>query len=132
MDKHPGGRPTKFTDELIAKAKSYVYEYESIGSVVPSIVGLCRFIGVARSTLYKWAEESDQFSDMLQEILELQEEKTLNAGLTGDFNSTIAKLVLAKHGYHDKADTTHSGPNGGPIEHDVSFEFIGVDAKTSD
>ena len=32
------------------------------------------------------------------------------------FDSGLTKLVLGKHGYHDKMDNTHSGPNGGPIK----------------
>ena len=42
-------------------------------------------------------------------------------GLKGDFNSTITKLVLGKHGYHDKQDV---GLTGG-----VNVIIEGNDAK---
>ena len=40
-----------------------------------------------------------------------QEKDLINKGLTGDFNSTITKLILTKHGYSDKQDIDHSGIN---------------------
>jgi hypothetical protein len=46
-------------------------------------------------------------------------------GLSGDFNSAIAKLVLGKHGYHDRVEST--GADGGPIQNKWTIEI--VDAK---
>ena len=36
--------------------------------------------------------------------MELQEDLLKEGGLIGDFNSTIAKLFLTKHGYSDKQE----------------------------
>ena len=41
---------------------------------------------------------------MLDALNELQERAMLNGGASGQINSSIAKLVLAKHGYHDRVD----------------------------
>ncbi|WP_415843310.1 terminase small subunit [Xenorhabdus thuongxuanensis] len=38
--------------------------------------------------------------------------KLINKGLTGDFNSTIAKMMLTKHGYSDKQEIDHRSPDG--------------------
>ncbi len=97
-------RPTKYNEEVLEKAKDYIDNHEQYDDLVPSVVGLTGAIDVSRSTLYKWAEENDEFSDILQHINEVQERKLLSGGLGGDFNSNIVKLMLGKHGYSDKHD----------------------------
>lgn len=52
--------------------------------------------------MYKYADESVEFSDTLEAIKTIQENELLNKGLTGEFNSTIAKLMLSNHCYSDK------------------------------
>lgn len=68
-------------------------------------------MGVSRSTIYRWTREpgKEEFRDMLERILGAQELVLWNKGLTGEFNPAITKLLLGKHGYHDKQDHTHSG-----------------------
>jgi len=110
-------RPTKYNDEVLEKAKTYIYNHEQYGDLVPSVVGLACVIDVSRSTLYKWADENDEFSDILGRINEEQEKKLLSGGLGGDFNSNIVKLMLGKHGYSDKQETTLKG--GLKIDNDV-------------
>jgi len=97
-------RPTKLDDELIAAAKSYIDQYEKAEQSIPSIAGLATYLKVARSTLYKWAEETDVFSDILSELMDVQENVLLTKGLNSSFNSTITKLILTKHGYSDKQE----------------------------
>lgn len=100
------GRPTHLTDEIVAAARAYVDEFETYGHAVPSVVGLCKVIGRARSTVYQWAQNPDSgIADILEAINENQELETFNKALKGEYNATIAKLLLGKHGYHDKQDT---------------------------
>lgn len=100
------GRPTKYTPELLQQAHEYVTSYTNHGHVIPSIGGLSIVLKVMRSTLYEWAKHKNkkEFSDILGEIITTQELVLLNKGLNGDFNSNITKLVLGKHGYHEKRD----------------------------
>lgn len=95
------GRLTEYTEEIQEKADTYVHTYEG---AIPSVAGLSLFLSVNRSTIYKWKDENPVFSDTLSVILLTQEVVTLNKGLDSDFNATIAKLVLANHGYHDKQE----------------------------
>ena len=44
------------------------------------------------------------FSNIFEKLMSEQEKVLVNKGLTGDYNSTIAKLILTKHGYSDKQD----------------------------
>ena len=95
-------RPVEYSKEVVEQARDYISNYEMYGDAIPSVVGLCKAITRARSTIYKWAEEeNNEFSDMLRQINDLQHHVVINKGITGEFNSTIAKLVLSKHGYSD-------------------------------
>ena len=73
---------------------------------LPSIEGLACYIDCARSSIYLWKEQKDdlgkEFSDILEQILEQQAARILSNGMGGQYNSTIAKLVLGKHGYVDE------------------------------
>ena len=109
--KHPGGRPTKYSNNTLIVAREYLNHYEKHGDQIPSIAGLAVILGIRRETLHVWAKEEgkEEFSNILGAILAKQENVLINKGLTGDFNSAISKLVLGKHGYHEKVDSTLSG-----------------------
>lgn len=120
---HPGGRPSKLDAAFIQKAEEYLLGYEELGDVIPSIAGLALFTRVRRATIHAWmaGELPDvderfktQFSDIISELQEAQEQKLLNGGLSGAFNSTITKLVLSKHDYSDKVDNVSSDGSMSP------------------
>lgn len=109
---HPGGRPTKYSEEFIGKADAYLkLEQDKKKSVrLPTIEGFAGFIGVNKTTLYEWAKDHVEFSNALTKILTEQQKRLVNKGLSGDYNSTIAKLVLsANHGMREKSDLTTDG-----------------------
>lgn len=95
-------RPTKLTEEIYEKAETYLNVYES---AIPSAAGLAIYLGVSRATLYNWADKEPEFLDILELVNTHQEQICLDNGLKGDFNATIAKLVLGKHGYKDQQET---------------------------
>jgi len=110
--KRPVGRPSKHNEELQAKADRYIHEYHTQDDVIPSAAGLCVWLGISRSTLHEWERSYPEFSNTLDAIRQLQEKVALNNGLTGDFNSTIVKLVLANHGYSDRQEIDMSSKDG--------------------
>ena len=102
-------RLTSYTPEVIALFDDYLEGWrDKYEDEIPSIEGLAFATNRARSTLYAWDKEDDkpELSDTLARIKELQVRVTQNKGLNGSFNATIAKLVLANHGMHDKQDST--------------------------
>lgn len=107
-DKKPVGRPSKYNDDLQEKADRYIYDFNEQGDVVPSQAGLCCWLGISRSTLFEWGKEYPLFSSTLEAISVLQENLALNRSLDGGFNSTIAKLLLANHGYSDRQSLDHT------------------------
>jgi len=98
------GRPTKYSAELLEKAQHYLDNFEEYDEVIPSAVGLALVLNITRSTLYEWAKDDNkkEFSDILDNINKKQEQVLLKNGLNNTFNSNITKLVLGKHGYHDR------------------------------
>lgn len=117
------GRPNKLTPELLQKAREYVascvdnIDKDDNGKIVnvdvnlPKAEGLAKCLGVRRETLYDWANKkspryNEEFSNILSEVNNSQIERLIDRGLAGQYNPTIAKLVLAKHGYKDQQDIT--------------------------
>jgi len=124
----PAGRPNKYKPAILKKAQEYLencvdeeedwvksqgdkstsYEHR-VKVKLPSIEGLALYLGIHRSTVYEWADTYEEFSDILEKILAEQAQRLVNMGLSGDYNPTIAKLILTKHGYSDRTDVTSGG-----------------------
>lgn len=113
------GRPKEYNENIPVLAAEYLASAQDTWSEqlhkvvvkIPTIEGLAIHLGVARSTLYLWAEQYPEFSDMLERLKMFQAERLINKGLSGDYAPQIAKLILGKHGYSDKqeVDMTSKG-----------------------
>lgn len=105
------GRPTLYGPDVLEKTFQYLNIYTELGHEIPSNSGLAYYLGVTRQTVYEWGKDENkkEFSYMLDRIQQKQEIDCLSKGLNGDYNSNIAKLVLTKHGYHDKQDVDTQG-----------------------
>ncbi len=98
-------RPTKLSKEIEEQAYDYIRDYGNHGHMIPSIEGLAIVLDLHRDTLYDWAKHKDKkFSDILGKLLQMQQQKLIDGGLSNKFNSAITKLVLGKHGFHDKME----------------------------
>ena len=108
-----GGRPSKYTPEVIRKAKDYIENYEQYGDSIPSIAGLSQELDIARETLQVWKNDKNksEFSNIIKALSAAQERKLLNGGLNSSLNSTITKLVLSKHGYTEN-NSNNQGNSG--------------------
>jgi len=120
---HAGGRPTDYNNQILVDAWSYVKEFandagkgESLKVNLPTIEGLALYLEISRSTLYLWQKEHKEFSDIIEVLQQKQATVLINNALGGHYNSTIAKVLLTKHGYTDKTEidqkTEHSGTIG--------------------
>jgi hypothetical protein len=123
----PAGRPSKLTPEIIERAYDYLQHFEKYGDVIPSAAGLAVISEVSEQTVYNWdCEANPQFFGLLAKLKAKQQQVLITKGLSGDFNAAITKLVLSKHGYHERVE--QSGPDGGPIKTDNTWTIKVVDA----
>ena len=123
------GRPSKLADSIEPARKYLLGGYLELGDVVPSVAGLACYLAVSRSTIYEWAKPRGDFSDIVEGILALQENKLLNGGLKGELNPTIAKLLLAKHGYADKAEVDNKSSDGTMTPQPTTIQLVPVEPK---
>lgn len=126
---HARGRPTKYGPDILKITRKYIDEcvdsYErvlkskSTRSVMyehkfrvrlPTLEGLSVRLGVHKDTITEWQKQHDDFSVLIRELLGIQAERLVNNGLTGDYNPTIAKVLLTKHGYREGME--HANPDG--------------------
>jgi hypothetical protein len=111
------GRPSTYKEEYCDMVDEYIAQCEDTIVVdgklkvnLPTQEGFIDFIGVPQSTFYDWKNQFPKFSESLGKLLREQKRRLLNSGLSGDYNSTIAKLILASnHGMSDKTDVTSGG-----------------------
>ena len=119
-------RPTDFSKEIVDKANEYLElcqdeEIQQLTGLsvkgtelyknklkvkIPTIEGLSAFLGIATSTSYEWEKKYPEFSEVIDLLRQKQAEALINNGLSGDYNPTIAKVLLTKHGYADKQELT--------------------------
>ena len=104
----PMGRPTKYNKKILTDTADYLENHADYEDLVPSVAGLSCAIDIAQSTLRDWATHEDkaEFSGMLGKILSKQERMLLSGGLSSDMNATIVKLMLSKHNYSEKTEST--------------------------
>ena len=125
------GRPTDFGEHMPGLVKEYLSTYETM---IPTKAGLSLHLGVCKATVEKWLkldqedENVSQFVGLVNDLMSLQELKLLDNGLKGDYNASITKLLLTKHGYHDKQAQEVSGPGGKPVEVDQHWQVEFVNA----
>ena len=140
------GRPTDKTPELL-KA---ICDGIAIGR---SARAMCVEVGIVQSTLWKWLNESAEFSKqytrakedcadyIAAEIVEIADDgsrdyvKTTDGREVPDYDHIARSRLrvdarkwyaskLAPKKYGDKVDHEVSGPNGGAIESKVTVEFV--------
>ena len=111
-------RPSEYKEKYTHLVDKYLDEYSDSVEVVgdnkptilrtvklPTIEGYAKYIGVNKSSLYEWKEKHKEFSYSLEKILIEQKQRLINEGLSGNYNSTIAKLVLSSnHGMNEKQE----------------------------
>lgn len=102
-------RPTDYSEEICVKAQEYLENLPK-DEVFHSIEGLASYIDISRSNIYLWASQEDkpEFSDILEKVREKQAKSLITGGIKGDYNASITKVMLTKHGYADKQEIDHT------------------------
>ena len=127
------GRPSKLTDALIEKAAKYANsDYMTQSEVIPTIEGLAVYLDVSRSTIYNWKTENRDFLDILDGLMARQAKELFSNGLTGDFNPTITKLILTKHGYSDRVEQDVTSSDGALAPTSIILRGVRADDSSDD
>lgn len=118
------GRPTKYSEELLKKARYYIKNWKTFGQCVPSNGSLGKHLGISRETVNVWRNDPEkiEFREILEKISTEQEVTLIDQGLVGEFNSNICKLMLGKHGYSDKQEIT--GRDGEPLDRSWTVKIV--------
>lgn len=118
-----GGRPRKFTPQVLAQCHEYLAGgYKELG-VVPSLATLSLYLNVAKDTRDTWVRDFPEFRSIVDDVKDLQHAILLHGGLTGALNPTITKLILAKHGYHERVEN-HVTVNADSLNAPVVFKGV--------
>ncbi|WP_373083812.1 helix-turn-helix domain-containing protein [Zhongshania sp.] len=126
----PAGRPTKYDPKYCDE----VVEYMRDGYSVTAFAG---HIGVARSTVFKWADEHEEFSDSLKAAQAMAaqwwEDRLRDVAMTGTGNATAAIFGVknrSSEDYKDKRETDLTNSDGKLTPQVV--ERVIIDPKDTD
>lgn len=103
------GRPSKYSDDVIAKVDMYLASCGREQTELPTYEGFAIMLDVNVDTLYEWSKVHKGFSESLAKILSYQKKQLINDGIYGgkEVNSTIVKLLLQNnHGMRERNDIT--------------------------
>lgn len=121
---HEGGRPLEYTPDIPNKVLEYLDMcqdeedefhqtrgeksdgYQRLVRVkLPTIEGLAVYLNIHKKTVYDWEDKFPEFSHVIDILRQKQANSLINNGLSGNYNATIAKVLLTKHGYREAVDT---------------------------
>ena len=115
------GRPTDYSEDILKQTNEYLESCQDeeveqekkegwttykIKAKLPTIEGLASYLSIHKDTIYEWCKVHSKFSDLIEELRNDQADRLINSGLSGDYNPTIAKVLLTKHGYREGLDQT--------------------------
>lgn len=126
---HAGGRPNEYENKYIEEVNKYLdlcndedLEFHKtrgdssnsferrIKVKLPTLEGFAGYLGVATKSLLNWEKENEEFLLALDKIRDKQKEKLISMSLAGEYNATIAKLMLSSnHGMREGSDVTTNG-----------------------
>lgn len=123
-----GGRPTKYTTEVIEALADEFLEWLKVSTHV-WFKDFCLDRDINPDLMSEWAANNKKFSGVYKLAKERQESRLINGGLVNAYNSGIVKFVLGNaHGWVDKQETKISGDAVNPLE----FILKNIDGTTKE
>ena len=127
----PIGRPTKYNEEIQAKAEEYLTKWEDLKEAVPTIAGLCLYIDTPKTTTFDWGKKFPEFSTTLGKVQLTQEFSLVNKGLKNEINANIGKFMMYNHGYKEKTEQDLMSSDGS-MKQPTKIQLVGVRADDKD
>jgi hypothetical protein len=120
------GRPTKYSPSYCEEA------LEIIGRQGKSIIQFARILEVSRSTVYEWAEQHPEFSDILTQARDWSEayweDRFIEFMVDRNANAPLVKLYYANR--FKWADKGEASPEDSPPAAPVQFTRAGEQCKS--
>jgi hypothetical protein len=112
------GKAGILTPDLLDRMDRYLDErqWQDFHHVIPNLAAMCVLLGISSFTFRQWldgdgsGEYRDRITKFYARLMDEQQAVLLAGGLSGAFNSTIAKVLLSKHGFSEK--TSHEFTQG--------------------
>lgn len=124
----PAGRPTDYNKDTVKKVQEYLDSCRDIkigknqfDVNLPTTEGLALYLGIHRDTLYEWARNHPEFSDIFDRCKQEQANRVINGSMAGKYNPLISKLLLGKHGYKEQVGLSGEGEGEG-VKLDVDIK----------
>lgn len=91
--------------KTLSEEKGYKTYDNKLKVKLPTVEGFATYLGVTKKTLWNWQKENPEFDEAVDKIMVEQKQRLVNMGLSGEYNSTIAKLMLShNHGMVERTD----------------------------
>ena len=95
---HPGGRPSKLTEEVKQKAEQYLSEIEAKEDI-PYLEQLAYKLDVDMDTMLRWCDDDKEFCGTYKKIQIYQKYCLMKGSVMGQFNPASSIFQLkANHG----------------------------------
>ena len=126
-EKNKGGRPTKYREDMPQRILDWLdtcndeeFEFHKtrgdnsnsfdrkLRVKLPTIQGLSLHLDICIEVINKWDKDPSkpEFSNSLEKVRQVQHDKLIFGAISGDYNPTIAKLLLmSNHGHKEKSET---------------------------
>lgn len=114
LAKHPGGRPTKYSDNTIKEIEVYLSMCGREQTSLPTIEGLALHLGVTSETIRQWSKEKPEFSLTLKKLVDKQKQQLIDDGMYGgkEVNQAMAIFLLkANHNMSDGSNASIQAEN---------------------
>lgn len=103
VDEYPGMRKKVITEK---GKKKVIYEKTRFRVNIPTIEELSLELNINVDTIYAWEKKHEEFSEVIERVRKTQAARLAKGGLAGDYNPTITKLMMHKHGWRDAQEIT--------------------------
>lgn len=130
-------RPTLYNEQILIDTKQYIDDCHDTPADresdiprqvnLPTIEGLAYHLKINKDTIYDWRKVHVEFSELIDELLHKQALSLVNNGLSGSYNSTIAKVLLTKHGYREGIETDIT--SGGEVINSADPKLLALAEK---
>lgn len=153
--KHPGGAPSIYDEKkhckivrdyidscedsfdkvLHSKVKGKNKKVKSVYTTkfrvhLPTLEGLALDLHVHKDTIQEWKKKHQGFAVLISELLDKQGKRLIEMGLSGDYNPTITKVLLTKHGYREGHEVAN--PDGSNVFRPSEAERLNAEKALRD